>query len=416
FVQSLCFAYNPPKRSSLSTTILNKETAIVLKKIKEELKYEEDLTLAVDGWSDLLERSIYAFIIITPGKRQYIHTLKDTSVDSHTGFFNATEIENVLITIGPKKFAAVVSDAESAMQMARRLISENDIIKLDFAKNTFKKCQTIITFFKTSYRAGAHLQEDIIQSLTKGGGLKTSVKTRWSSAWDCCDSIIRLENNLKNILETQPEIFHNAISTKNLLQNRHIFNKRWVQFNTDTYLVAFFLHPKYQDNGFQDKKFRQMALTAMKIWSKFGGNTNSYGHDTPELWWLDINRLESMAQIHSYYITNAKVELKFSSSNLSEDELETALREVTTAMINNDDLFTDNDDEEENDDMASNDGIIEDDTNNNFLMTDIMNLNDFREQIDENSDSRIQQPDELVDYEDSDIDFEAILDDEELVK
>ncbi|CAG8693575.1 20389_t:CDS:2 [Rhizophagus irregularis] len=97
-----------------------------------------------------------------------------------------------------------------------------------------------------------------------------------------------------------------------------------------------------------------------------------------------INRLESMAQIHSYYITNAKVELKFSSSNLSEDELETALRE--------------------------------DDTNNNFLMTDIMNLNDFREQIDENSDSRIQQSDELVDYKDSDIDFEAILDDEELVK
>ena len=123
-----------------------------------------------------------------------------------------------------------------------------------------------------------------------------------------------------------------------------------------------------------------------------------------------------MAQIHSYYITNAKVELQFSSSNLSEDELETALREVTTAMINNDDLFIDDDDdEEENDDMASNDGIIEDDTNNNFLMTDIMNLDDFREQIDENSDSRIQQPDELVDYEDLDIDFEAILDDE-LVK
>uniref|UniRef100_U9T9I8 BED-type domain-containing protein n=1 Tax=Rhizophagus irregularis (strain DAOM 181602 / DAOM 197198 / MUCL 43194) TaxID=747089 RepID=U9T9I8_RHIID len=48
------------------------------------------------------------FIIITPGKRQYIHTLKDISVDSHTGSFNATEIENILTTIGPKKFAAVV--------------------------------------------------------------------------------------------------------------------------------------------------------------------------------------------------------------------------------------------------------------------------------------------------------------------
>jgi hypothetical protein len=144
--------------------------------------------------------------------------LKDVSSDSHTGVFNTTEIEKVLTTIGPKKFAAVVSDAESALQMARKVISEkyphilsircmahhinlitNDIIKLNFAKNTFKKCQTIITFFKTSYRAGANLQEDIIQSLIEGGGLKTSVKTRWSTAWDCCDSIIRLENNLKNV-------------------------------------------------------------------------------------------------------------------------------------------------------------------------------------------------------------------------
>ena len=153
-----------------------------------------------------------------PSKRQYIHTSKDVSIDSHTGSFNAAEIEKVLNAIGPEKFAGVVSDAESAMQMARQLISEkypyilsiccmahhinlitSDIIKLNFAKNTLKKCQTIITFFKTSYRAGAYLQEDIIQSLTEGGGLKTSVKTRWSTVWDCCNSIIRLENSLKNV-------------------------------------------------------------------------------------------------------------------------------------------------------------------------------------------------------------------------
>lgn len=140
------------------------------------------------------------------------------SNQAHTGSFNATEIEKVLTSIGPDKFIAVVSDAESAMQMARRLISEKypnilsirciahhlnlittDLIKLDFSKDIFEKCQTIISFFKTSYRAGAALQEDIIQSLIKGGGLKTSVKTRWSTAWNCCDSIIRLENSLKNV-------------------------------------------------------------------------------------------------------------------------------------------------------------------------------------------------------------------------
>ena len=116
------------------------------------------MNVAVDGWSDPLNRSIYAFIVITPNKRQYIHTLEDVSSDSHTGSFNVAEIEKVLTSIGPKKFTAVVSDAESAMQMARRLISEkyphilsircmahhinlitSDIIKLEFAKNTIKK-------------------------------------------------------------------------------------------------------------------------------------------------------------------------------------------------------------------------------------------------------------------------------------
>ena len=62
---------------------------------------------------------------------------------------------------------------------------------------------------------------------------------------------------------------------------------------------------------------------------------------------LNITRLQSMAQIHSYYITNVKSELKFSSSNLGEDELESIMKEITTAMINNDDLFEEGEEEEE---------------------------------------------------------------------
>jgi len=131
---------------------------------------------------------------------------------------NASEIKKVLISVGTKKFAAIVSDAESAMQLAKQIIATkypyilpirciahhinlitSHIIKLDFAKSVFKKCQTIITFFKTFYHAGAALQEDIIDSFIKGRGLKTSVKTRWFTAWNCCNSIIRLENSLKNV-------------------------------------------------------------------------------------------------------------------------------------------------------------------------------------------------------------------------
>ncbi|CAG8784834.1 10839_t:CDS:2, partial [Racocetra fulgida] len=64
-----------------------------------------------------------------------------------------------------------------------------------FAKAIFKKCQALITFFKNSYHAGAALQEDIINSFIKGGGLKTSV------------------------LENQSEIFQDALNIKNILRN-----------------------------------------------------------------------------------------------------------------------------------------------------------------------------------------------------
>ena len=167
------------------------------------------LHIAVDGWSDSLGRSIYAFVIITPSRKQYIYSLVDESNESHTSTFNASEIEKVLTIIRPKKFVAIVSDAKKAMQLAKQIITEkylyilpirciahhinlitSNIIKLDFAKLVFKKCQAIISFFKTSYCTGVALRENIINSFIKDRGLKTSVKTRWSTAWDCCNSII----------------------------------------------------------------------------------------------------------------------------------------------------------------------------------------------------------------------------------
>ena len=120
-----------------------------------------------------------------------------------------------------------------------------------------------------------------------------------------------------------------------------------------------------------------------------------------------------MAQIHSYYITNAKSELKFSSSNMSEDELEFILQEITMAMLNNDDLFVEEDDD---DTFLDNESINLDEENtnaNDLLMGNIMNLDDFREQNEVDIDLNILriQDDEPVNN-DSNIDFEAILNEE----
>src|SRR5277367_3915388 len=117
-----------------------------------------------------------------------------------------------------------------------------------------------------------------------------------------------------------------------------------------------------------------------------------------------------MAQIYSYYITNAKSELKFSSSNLSEDELKIALQEITTAIINNDDLFV----EEEEEVFSDSENIdLNEENINNLLMENILILDNFSEQNDDADLNIGIQNDEPVDNEDySNIDFEAILNEE----
>ncbi|RIA83718.1 hypothetical protein C1645_742866 [Glomus cerebriforme] len=116
----------------------------------------------------------------------------------------------------------------------------------------------------------------------------------------------------------------------------------------------------------------KILLSQLQLYSEYNSPYDmeyTDGYDTPELWWstyrqpknfiqklalkllaitshqaackrafsilnwmtkkwkirLDVNRLQSMVQIHLYYITNAKLKLKFSSSNLSEEKLETIL-------------------------------------------------------------------------------------------
>jgi len=48
FTKSLYFEYEPPKRTTLSNTYLNAETASISLKIEEELRHSKDLTL---GWN-----------------------------------------------------------------------------------------------------------------------------------------------------------------------------------------------------------------------------------------------------------------------------------------------------------------------------------------------------------------------------
>jgi hypothetical protein len=164
-------------------------------------------------------------VIITPERKEIIHSIKNLSADSHTATFLADQLNEVITDVGAENFAAVVSDHAAACAAAKRMISERhkhilpirciahhvnlistDICKTTFAKDIISKCQKIVKYFKLSHQAGEALRERITKEI-KGGGLKTYVVTRWSTAWDCTKSILRLEQTLKNVRNEYNNIF-----------------------------------------------------------------------------------------------------------------------------------------------------------------------------------------------------------------
>lgn len=63
-------------------------------------------------------------MITTGDNKEYLYSLRDLSNVSHTAKVLEEEIDRVLSAIGPKKFAAIVTDNASAIANARKHISE----------------------------------------------------------------------------------------------------------------------------------------------------------------------------------------------------------------------------------------------------------------------------------------------------
>jgi hypothetical protein len=237
FVKSLCPAYELPDRVTLAGSWMNQELVNILTVADIEVRSSGNITLGLDGWCDPNGRSIYAFILILPSGKEYIHSLKNLSLHSHTADFISKEILKVIEDVGAENFSSVVSDNASTMVKAKRLVNEkyphiipvrcithhinlltNDIMKHEFSRLTISKCMKIVKYFHQSYKAGALLSEDIKKNLIDGGGLKGYCKTRWTTAFDCLASILRCESSLHNVLENYPETLSSEI--KDLLRNR----------------------------------------------------------------------------------------------------------------------------------------------------------------------------------------------------
>ncbi|CAG8679679.1 9313_t:CDS:2, partial [Ambispora gerdemannii] len=192
-----------------------------------------------------------------------------------------------------------------------------------------------------------------------------------------------------------------------------IYNKRWKEFDTDLYLLVFFLHPTYRGEFFEASIYKNHVLKkALEIWKQIGGGRTSADFlkvqmslyknqespfddmfnssiNTIYNWWLSVDlkknedhiktlvirihtivphnatceqvfsvlswylekrrnnihikQLETMAQMHSFLIENAKSELNFVNSNLDQNEFLSIFNQIAFAMQEGNDLFNEED-------------------------------------------------------------------------
>ncbi|GBC14432.1 uncharacterized protein OCT59_007824 [Rhizophagus irregularis] len=124
-----------------------------------------------------------------------------------------------------------------------------------------------------------------------------------------------------------------------------------------------------------------------------------------------------MAKLHTYYITNAKSELKFAYNTLSEDQFQNEIQETLSdpSFFDNDDDNSDYDDKDEDYDQNKDEGDDTEAANNNNLeisrWVNIMNK-ELQEllQTEVKVVIDISPPPPLVDHGSQEFNMEEVLD------
>ncbi|CAJ0902915.1 8609_t:CDS:2, partial [Entrophospora sp. SA101] len=252
----------------------------------------------------------------------------------------------------------------------------SDIVKkISFGKNVLSQCQKFVSYFQGSYKAGAQFCNEIVEAFIMGGGLKSSVVTRWSSAWDCCNSVLRLENIFRNMIEKDPGCMstnlYNLVNDRNFWANVECLTyvsspaKKAVKCieSANSTLADFFLILIQMaatikqlpiSDSTEHKVFHSVIRTALEVWKNLGGGDKSAQYTLAIVphsasceclfsvlsWFtqkcrnrLDVEKVSNMAKLHSFYTMNANSELNYITQEMSEEQLINALHDYGNGLF-----------------------------------------------------------------------------------
>ncbi|CAB5368067.1 unnamed protein product [Rhizophagus irregularis] len=193
--------------------------------------------------------------------------------------------------------------------------------------------------------------EELIKIIKPIKEVLTSLEYKMTTLSDCFIQLMKLGIMIQipNVLNQE---FHSYCLEK--------FNLRWSQFNFKLYLLGYFFHPSYRGKGLKIGVFCQICHWSIELLiNNISGGKNSANKLVGQmadykdfkvpyefeyipgtfsiercerlfsvLGWmcskrrsrLSIDRIQSMAKLHSYYVNNALKEMNYAFSNITEDE------------------------------------------------------------------------------------------------
>ncbi|CAB4391498.1 unnamed protein product [Rhizophagus irregularis] len=259
-------------------------------------------------------------------------------------------------------------------------------------------CNQITLFFKCSHIVGKLLTNAITTLQIVGGGLKIYCETRWTSIYKAVSSMSRLRMALEHVLKNNPNEITNKSPIKiaitllesanaNLadcflqliliantikkLPSRGIvefhqhciesFNKYWDKFDPKIYILAYFLHPAYRTHGLKAVYWKTITTITAQIWQNNGGDRRSSNRllaqmrnyelqkspynqefdshlETP----MRLLKVEAMAKIRSFYVSNIKNELAYVGQQYTEDEVHEIINDSTFLQFEEKEVEIDN--------------------------------------------------------------------------
>lgn len=197
FFKKIRPSFKLASRKVVSTSLLEKQYAIMESEVTQKLTEASNLNLQCDGWSNCRNESIINFMISYPSPL-FVKFL-ETKDDSHDANYLCTQMEEVILKYGPEKFLVAIGDNAPNMKAGLEQLQEKyphivvlgcvshlmhllfgDIMKCQSAKRPVAVATTIIKKVKRSHKLGA-LFSKIQKEKSINISLKLPGKTRWGS-------------------------------------------------------------------------------------------------------------------------------------------------------------------------------------------------------------------------------------------